>query len=101
VLGGGVADTATSASTVNTITDRDKLFAELEEVHKTEVAFNEESTSGLRAVGTGVCGTDGLPVGALSISGPAHRFKGEKFHKELANLILGTANELELKLQFE
>ncbi|GAA0239194.1 IclR family transcriptional regulator [Haladaptatus pallidirubidus] len=90
------------ASTVNTITDRDELFTELEEVRETGVAFNEEeSTIGLRAVGTGVCGTNGLPVGALSISGPAHRFKGEKFHKKLPNLILGTANELELKLQFE
>ncbi|UHH24012.1 IclR family transcriptional regulator [Halobacterium noricense] len=91
-----------SASTPNTITDQESLFDELEDIRESGVAFNEEeSTVGLRAVGTAVCGNDGLPVGALSISGPARRFKGEKFRQELPDLILASANELELKIQFE
>lgn len=90
------------ASTEQTTTDRDALFAELETIRESGVAFNEEeSTTGLRAVGAAVCGPDGLPVGALSISGPAHRFKDETFREELPDLILASANELELKLEFE
>jgi len=90
------------ASTEQTTTDREELFAELEEVRETGIAFNEEeSIGGLRAVGAAVYGPDGRPVGALSISGPAHRFKGATFREELPDLILASANELELKLEFE
>lgn len=88
-------------STPNSITDRETLFTELKQIRERGYAYNyEESTSGLRAVGTAVQGIDGRVIGALSISGPAHRFKGERFEQELPDLILGSANEIELKLKF-
>ncbi|WP_101295840.1 IclR family transcriptional regulator [Halegenticoccus soli] len=89
------------AYTPNTITDRDELFAELAEIRERGYAYNvEESTPGLSAVGSAVCASDGTVVGALSISGPVHRFKGETFEEELPSLVLGSTNEMELKLEF-
>lgn len=91
-----------SASTEQTITDREELFAELDTIRESGVAFNnEEATPGLRAVGAAVCDPDGGPAGGLSISGPAHRFKGDLYREELPNLVLAAANELELKLAYE
>ncbi|OYR40234.1 IclR family transcriptional regulator [Halorubrum sp. Hd13] len=91
-----------SASTDQTITDREELFAELDTIRESGVAFNnEEATPGLRAVGAAVCGPDNEPVGGLSISGPAHRFTGDLYREELPNLVLAAANELELKLAYE
>lgn len=90
------------ASTDKTITDREELFAELDTIRESGVAFNnEEATPGLRAVGAAVCGPNGAPVGGLSISGPAHRFKGELYSEELPDLVLAAVNELELKLAYE
>ena len=91
-----------SASTDQTITDREELFAELDTIRDSGVAFNnEEATTGLRAVGAAVCSPDGSPVGGLSISGPAHRFKGDLYREELPDTVLAAANELELKLAYE
>lgn len=90
------------ADTPNTITDREDLFAELDEIQERGYAYNfEESTMGLRAIGSVVCGLNDNIVGALSISGPAHRFKGDSFKQELPDLLLGSTNEIELKLKFQ
>lgn len=87
------------AFTENTITSESELLAELETVREEGVAFNdEEYTSGIRSVGAPVV-TDGEVVGAVNLSGPANRLKGGRFREELPDLILGAANEIELKLQ--
>ncbi|XVH33458.1 IclR family transcriptional regulator (plasmid) [Haloferacaceae archaeon DSL9] len=87
--------------TPNTITDPDVLFAELEKIREEGVAFNDqESTLGLRAVGASITGSDGRVHGAISISGPAHRFKGDLFRTELPDLLLAATNEIELKLEY-
>jgi DNA-binding IclR family transcriptional regulator len=39
-------------------------------------------------------------MGALSVSGPAHRMKGEWFESEIPDLLLGSTNELELNLEY-
>lgn len=89
------------AATDQTITEREKLFNELEDIRERGYAYNvEESTLGLRAIGTAIEGTDGETIGALSISGPAHRLKGERFRSELPDLLLGSANEIELRLEY-
>lgn len=38
-------------------------------------------------------------VGALRVSGPTHRFRGEWFEEELPDMLLGVANELELEIR--
>jgi len=89
------------AKTEHTITDFDDLSAELAAVRDRGVAFNdEECIDGLKAVAVPILGPDGAVVGALSISGPAHRMKGDWFSEEIPDLLLGTANELELTITY-
>jgi DNA-binding IclR family transcriptional regulator len=90
-----------SLSTENTITDIDALYEELEVVRERGYAFNiEESTTGLRAVGAPVIGANNEVLGAMSVSGPTHRLKGEWFETEIPEMILGAANEVELNITF-
>ncbi|WP_255197799.1 IclR family transcriptional regulator [Halorarius litoreus] len=89
------------AETENTVTDREALAAELERIRERGVAFNrEECIQGLQAVAAPVLGPDGSVVGALSVSGPTHRMKGEWLEEEIPDLLLGSANELELNLEY-
>ncbi|MUV85342.1 helix-turn-helix domain-containing protein [Natronomonas sp. CBA1123] len=85
--------------TDETITDQDTLYDELEQIRERGYAFNrEENLDGLRAIGVPVKGPKGSVIGGLSVSGPSHRFTGERFKEELPSLLLGTANELELNI---
>jgi len=89
-------------STENTITDRDALFDELERVRERDgIAFNkEEQLRGVRAVGAPVQDANGTVIGALSVSGPTHRMKGARLNEEMPDMVLGTANELELGIEY-
>jgi DNA-binding IclR family transcriptional regulator len=87
--------------TEQTITDEGELFEELERIRGRGYAYNrEESTQGLRALGSTITCQDGVVIGAISISGPAHRLKGERFESELPDLIMGVTNEIELRLEY-
>ncbi|OLZ39466.1 transcriptional regulator [Natrinema saccharevitans] len=89
------------ALTEHTTTDEDALWTELEEIRDRGYSINDqENTSGLRAIGVPVQYETGEPLGALSVSGPTHRFRGTLFDETLPNLLLGTANELELNIQY-
>jgi DNA-binding IclR family transcriptional regulator len=86
--------------TEKSITDREALLAELEETRERGVAFNDgESLRGLRAVASPVV-HEGEVMGAIAIVGAANRMKGEYFREELADLVQGGANEIELKLAY-
>lgn len=85
--------------TEHTITDREELFEELERIRETGIAFNrEERIQGLKAVAAPVLEPNDTLIGALGVSGPTHRMKGDWFQDEVADYVLGTANELELNL---
>jgi DNA-binding IclR family transcriptional regulator len=87
--------------TENTITDVDTLFEELEKIRERGIAFNlEESTVGLRAVAASVTTPDNEVLGALSISGPAHRMEGEQLEEEIPTTLRGLAQELELNIKY-
>lgn len=89
------------AETEHTITDHDTLIEELDEIRERGIAYNdEESVEGLRAVGVPVQGPSGVPLGALSVSGPSNRLRGEVFREELPNVMLGYANEVELNIRY-
>lgn len=80
---------------------RGELIDELATVRERGYAFNdEESTMGLRAVGVPVIDESGGVLGAVSLSGPANRLRGEYFREEIPNLLLGAVNEIELNLQY-
>jgi hypothetical protein len=37
----------------------------------------------------------------LTVAGPTHRMKGETWTETVPDLLLGAANELELKIEYE
>ena len=85
--------------TDSTITDRERLYDELDAVRERGYSFNrQENLAGLHAVGVAVRGRDEEIIGAISVSGPSHRLKGDWLERELPDLLLGTANELELNI---
>jgi len=86
--------------TDNTITNPEQLFENLETVSERGFALNdEEQVNGLRAVGAAIEDPDGNVVGAISLSAPKHRMRGEKFREEVPDLVTNTANLIELNLQ--
>lgn len=88
--------------TENTITDRDELYDELARIRECGYAYNkEEGMAGLRTIGVPVSDPNGGVLGAFSVSGPSHRIRGDRLHDEIPNMLLGKANEFELKIQFE
>lgn len=85
--------------TPETITDSEELRQDLAEIRERGYSLNEqENLNGLRAVGVPIKGANGTIIGALSVSGPTHRLKGDFFRNELPNLLLGISNELELNI---
>ena len=97
-----IAEHGLPAFTEHTITDADDLFAELAEIRERGVSFGDgEVVEGLRAVGVPIHDANGIVIGALAVAGPSHRLKGEVWREEIPDLLLGAANELELKIEFE
>lgn len=87
--------------TENTHATRESLFEDLAEIRDRGYSLNKaESISGLWSVGVPVMGPDERPVGSFSISGPRHRMKADRLHEEMVDLLLGTANELELNIAY-
>lgn len=90
-----------SAATEQSITNEEALFDDLETIRETGVAFNiEEHYEGSSAVAAPVRDPNGNILGALTISGPAQRLKGDFLHEELPDLLLATVNELELEIVY-
>ncbi|MFB6142205.1 MAG: IclR family transcriptional regulator [Halorientalis sp.] len=87
--------------TDETITDLDSLLAEVADIRDRDYAVNRgENIDGLAAVGVSVCGADDQPIGALSVSGPTNRMKGEWFEQDLPDMLLGFKNEMELNIRY-
>ena len=90
------------AITEYTITDRETLLESLDEIRTQGYAVNnQESVVGLRAIGAAVKSGPNETLGALSISGPQRRLGDEKIHQELATMLKGAINELELNIRYE
>lgn len=85
--------------TDNSITDREELRSELDEIRERGFAFNhEEQLDGIKAVGVPVTGSDDRVIGSFSAASPAKRMDDEWFETELPNQVLGIANEFELEI---
>ena len=88
--------------TDHTITDADTLREELDRIRDLGYSINdEEYIEGLRAVSVPVKINEDELIGAISVSGPSHRFREDRLHDELPNLLLGVANEIELKYTYQ
>ena len=87
--------------TENTITEKEEFFDELQDIEKSGVSYNDqEYIDGLRSVSTPILRSNGQPVGAIGISGPLNRFKGDFYREELPDKLLGVGNEIELNIKY-
>jgi DNA-binding IclR family transcriptional regulator len=83
--------------TENTVATREELFEELAEIRERKVSFDdEEILQGLRCVAAPIEHPQGDIEGAISISGPTSRFKGDRFREELPEIVRGAANVIEV-----
>jgi DNA-binding IclR family transcriptional regulator len=81
-------------NTQNTITDFNKLSAQLRLVRKQGWALDDqENEDHIRCIGYPVLSFDGLILGAISISGLANRFDG-KYLSKLTKEMQSTARRL-------
>ncbi|QIB74328.1 IclR family transcriptional regulator [Halogeometricum borinquense] len=88
-------------ATDQTITDREALLEELDEIRERGYAFNlGESIEGLNAVGAPIRDEEGTPVGGISISGPANRVKGSLLRDELPDKLLATIDEIHINIRY-
>ncbi|MEY7851127.1 IclR family transcriptional regulator [Natrarchaeobius sp. A-rgal3] len=86
--------------TAQTITDRDDLLRELEQVRERGVAFaDEEYVDGLREVGRCVRGPGGRVLGAIAIIGPKYRFTDDRYTTELPAILAESVDDLEEEIQ--
>lgn len=83
--------------TENTITDRDELFDELDEISDRGVAFDEEEIlEGLRCVAVPVSSQEKGLLGAISVSGPTSRMRGDHLREELPETVMDIANVIQI-----
>lgn len=88
-------------STDRTTTNRDDLEAELTRIRERGYAIDdEERLDGLRCLGAPIKASDGRVVGAISVSGPVNRMRGEYFNEDLPHILLETTNVIELNLTY-
>lgn len=88
--------------TENTITDKEKLLKDLRKTKNRGYSINDqEFIDGLRAVGVPVNSENSAIIGGLSIGGPIHRMDDHRIKDELADYLIGSAKELELRMLYE
>jgi DNA-binding IclR family transcriptional regulator len=93
-----VADRGLAGFTTNTITDLDRLRAELAGIRERGYAIdNEEYDEGLRCIGAPVGDHTGRVVAALGIGGPVTRITPARI-EELAQLVMAAARSLSRRL---
>lgn len=78
--------------TNNTITTREGLFEELDDIRREGLAIDqEERTAGVVCVAAPIQTNDGEVLGAVSVAGPVSRMKGETLESEIPNLVRNAA----------
>jgi len=90
-----------STKTSQTITDREVLYQELEEIRARGYVFDEEEhIEGLYSLGVPIMLDETEPIGAMSIAGPPHRIKDQTKKTEFVQLLRGIADEIKLNLTY-
>jgi len=90
-------------ATENTIVDQDELLGELESVRERGYAVDdEERIEGMRAVASAVTGGDTNHVhGAIVVSGPKTRLRGDRYEQELPTLVRNVSREITINMTHE
>lgn len=83
--------------TEHTITDRDELFAELDRTRERGYAIDDqEAKPGIRCIAAPVVIEERELYGAVSVTAPQSRMKGERFEESIPELVSGAANVIEV-----
>lgn len=91
-----------TGKTENTITDRDALFAALDQIREQGYALNdEEEITGLQAIGAPITNRHGRVLGSVSVSGPVKRMKDPDYHDDLVDQVVNAANVIEVNVNME
>jgi DNA-binding IclR family transcriptional regulator len=100
IAGMGILDVhGLPATTDETIVDRAALYDRLDDVRERGVAFDdEERLEGLRCVAAPILAGNGRVEGAISVSGPSSRFRGELYRETLPNRLRQAVNIVELSI---
>lgn len=89
-------------TTENTITDREELFEELENIRERGVAFDmEERVIGVQCVAAPIQTKDGRVLGAISVAGPTTRMKLEEGAGDLVELVANTADVISINATYD
>lgn len=87
------------AVTENSITDRETLYSELDSVRDRGYAMDdEERVDGMRCVAAPITDSDGIGIAAVSVSAPKSRMVGEDFQETYPELVMRSANVIEVNL---
>lgn len=90
------------AYTSHTITEKDTLYQELEQIRDQRYAVNnEEVVHGNQGIGAPIIDEHESVIGAISISGPANSWRGKQLEDELARAVIRSANNIEINLHTE
>lgn len=85
------------AFTEHTITDQESLFEDLERTHERGYAIDDqEAKPGLRCIAAPVVIEERDLYGAVSVTAPQSRMKGERFEESIPELVTGAANVIEV-----
>lgn len=86
--------------TENTITDRESLFEELEQVREQGYAINQqENRQNVYSISSPVHRPHGRVLGGMSVVTPVFRLKGNDFDKEIYKLLFDHIDDLEDRLR--
>lgn len=89
------------AVTPETVTDRGELFEQMDRIRERGFATDdEERIQGVRCVAAPLCDATDSVIGAVSVSGPKSGMQGDRFEKTIPNLVLRTANVIEVNLKY-
>lgn len=87
-----------TAYTEHTITDPEKLRENLTTIQESGYSINDqEYIEGLRAVSVPLQTAGDEVIGSIGVSGPTYRLQDEQLEQRLPDLLLGIANEIELR----
>lgn len=87
--------------TENTITDRETLYEELDEIHTQGVAYDDqERLPGLRSVAVPLTDSKETVLGSVSIAGPTSRVNDQRFYEQFPTELREVAKAVELDLRY-
>ena len=87
--------------TKKTITDREVLYEQLEEIRERGYATDdEERVEGMRCIGAPILNRDDEILGAVSVSGPMSRMHDDRYQNDVPRRVQSAANVIEVNMTY-